>query len=76
MKLKVSFIENIEIETDDPALIIFDALIKNGCFIDKDVTKNAIDAIEKITDIPFDDGEANRTIVRVEDENGYALLEQ
>ena len=75
MKLKVSFVENIEIETDNPALVILDALIKNGCFIDEDVAENAIDAIEKITGIPFDDGEANRTIVRVEDENGYALLD-
>ena len=75
MKLKVSFVENIEIETDDPALIILNTLIKNGCFIDEDVAENAIDAIEKITGIPFDDGEANRTIVRVEDEDGYALLD-
>ena len=75
MKLKVSFVENIEIETDDPAIVNLDTLIKNDCFIDKYVAENAMAAIEQITGIPFYDGEANRTIISIKDEEGNALLE-
>jgi hypothetical protein len=74
MKLKVSFIENIEIETDDPALVILDTLIKNDCF-DESVAKGATAAIEKITGASFENNGDKRTIIRVEDEDGYTLLE-
>lgn len=75
MKLKVSFVDTIEIETNDPAIVNLDTLFKNDCFIDKYVAENAMAAIEKITGIPFDDGEANRTIISIKDEEGNALLE-
>lgn len=74
MKLKIGFIENIEIETDDPALTDLETLIKGNYFITKEIEKEAIAAIEKITGMPFGDEEAKRTIIDVCDEDGNTLL--